>query len=107
MDIEKEMYAEFDARVRRSKPRFVQLIQEVTGWNGDELADWMIDLLCTNVGGGPLSPLKPPCHKEHAPMSVPAYTQMLVEVTKKSSNHPSIQTAAAKYAEQLRRQFGL
>lgn len=107
MDIEEKMYADFDAKVRQSKPRFVQLIQDVTGWKGGELADWMIDLLCINVGGGPLSGIRPPCYKEHAPMGVPEYTRMLVEVTKKSPDDPSIQDAVAKYAEQLRQQFGL
>jgi len=108
MDIEEKMYADFDAKVRQSKPRFVQLIQDVTGWKGvDELADWMIDLLCINVEGGPFSAIRPPCHEEHAPMSVPEYAQMLVEVTKRDPDHPSIQAGVAKYAEQLRQQFGL
>lgn len=107
MNIEEKMYADFDAKVRQSKPRFVQLIQDVTGWKGDELADWMIDLLCINVGGGSLSTIRLPCYEEHAPMSVSEYTQMLVEVTKKSPDDPAIQDAVAKHAEQLRQQFGL
>jgi hypothetical protein len=108
MDIEDRMYADFDERVRQSKSRFVQLIQDVTGWNGaDELADWMINLLCINVGGGPLSPIRPPCYQKHAPLSVPEYTQMLVEMTKKSPDDPAIQAAVAEHADRLRQQFGL
>jgi hypothetical protein len=108
MDVEGKIYADFDAKVQRSKPRFVNLIQEVTGWSGvDELADWMINLLCINVGGGLLSSIRPPCYKEHAPLSVPEYTQRLVEVTKCNPDDPIIQTAVAKYADELRQRFGL
>jgi hypothetical protein len=108
VDIEDHMYADFDAKVREAKPRFVQLIQDVTGWKGvDELADWMINLLCINVGGGSLSSIRPPCHEEHVPLSVPEYTQMLVEMTRKSPDDSFIQAAVAEHANRLRQQFGL
>jgi hypothetical protein len=107
-DFEEKLYADFEKKLEKARPRFMELIEEVTGWSGvDNLAEWMVCLLKVNVGRSGHESVRLPCHQEHAPQSVSEYTQMLVEGTGLNSDDSAIQAAATKYAQLLRQRFGL
>jgi hypothetical protein len=107
-DPAERMQAAFEGEIEASKPRFAALIHEVTGWHGvDNLASWMVDLLTVNSGRDGDENVRPPCWQEHAPMTVDAFTDVLVAASNLPADDPGIQRQVDEYRRRLRERFGL